>query len=255
MYDMMFPHKWSTLKKLIWLKASTLAQAIWSTVTGAIATFTTVRSAPLRKLSVSLEPIQSGSGAPSPDNVRPITGHTAVNVWVQPTHDTTADPTVTVTIPTPPGTVYGGTLDVLTGVLTVDRRYTTIGAENVTKVTSSNYANFQISFAASDKPKADQANAVCISSAFKGYSFNDAPASDDNYAFANNSGAIRVKNTANAGLTSNGWKTLMADVQLCYLLATTVTYQLTPQEVQTLVGQNVVFSDANGDVTVEYRSN
>ena len=34
----------------------------------------------VKSLEVGLEPIQSGSGDPAPDNVRPITGHTEVNV-------------------------------------------------------------------------------------------------------------------------------------------------------------------------------
>ena len=37
--------------------------------------------------------------------------------------------------------------------------------------------------------------------------------------------------------------------QVVYKFATPVTYQLTPQEVQTLVGQNYVWADT-GDVTV-----
>lgn len=76
-----FPAHWSTLKKLIWLKASALAGAVYETVTGAIASFTTLRAAPLQSLIVNIDPVQSGSGDPAPDNVRPITGHSAVNVW------------------------------------------------------------------------------------------------------------------------------------------------------------------------------
>jgi hypothetical protein len=36
---------------------------------------------PLRGLTVGIEPVQAGSGDPSPDNVRPISGWTGVNVW------------------------------------------------------------------------------------------------------------------------------------------------------------------------------
>jgi hypothetical protein len=39
--------------------------------------------------------------------------------------------------------------------------------------------------------------------------------------------------------------------QLCYELATPITYQLTPQEVRTLLGVNNIWSDG-GDVEVEY---
>lgn len=39
---------------------------------------------PLKGLTVDIEPVQSGSGDPSPDNVRPITGWTGVNVFDDP---------------------------------------------------------------------------------------------------------------------------------------------------------------------------
>ena len=51
------------------------------TASGSLAHFTDgAKDVPVKSLSVSLEPIQSGSGDPSPDNVRPITGHTQVVV-------------------------------------------------------------------------------------------------------------------------------------------------------------------------------
>lgn len=52
------------------------------TASGAIASFSDgADSVPVEALSVALEPIQSGSGTPSPDNIRPITGHESVEVW------------------------------------------------------------------------------------------------------------------------------------------------------------------------------
>ena len=36
---------------------------------------------PLRSLLVGIDPVQEGTGDPSPDNVRPISGWSAVNVW------------------------------------------------------------------------------------------------------------------------------------------------------------------------------
>ena len=59
----------------------------YETITGKIVSFLTQRIAPL-KIEADLEPIQDGSGDPSPDNVRPITGHegavvtdTGANIW------------------------------------------------------------------------------------------------------------------------------------------------------------------------------
>lgn len=49
-------------------------------VSGAMATFSDGEDLPLNSLNVNIEPVQSGSGDPSPDNVRPISGWSAVNV-------------------------------------------------------------------------------------------------------------------------------------------------------------------------------
>ena len=51
------------------------------TVTGALLHITDALAKPAKKFVATLEPIQSGSGDPSPDNVRPITGHTGANVY------------------------------------------------------------------------------------------------------------------------------------------------------------------------------
>lgn len=49
-------------------------------LSGAMASFETHEIAPLVDCKVKIEAIQSGSGTPSPDNVRPITGFTECNV-------------------------------------------------------------------------------------------------------------------------------------------------------------------------------
>ena len=55
---------------------------IWETLTNVpIASFTAV-SAALRELVISIDPVQSGSGDPSPDNVRPISGWTGANLHI-----------------------------------------------------------------------------------------------------------------------------------------------------------------------------
>ena len=51
------------------------------TASGLIASFPDGDSGALRKLTVDIQPIQSGSGDPSPDNVRPISGWTGANVY------------------------------------------------------------------------------------------------------------------------------------------------------------------------------
>lgn len=55
-------------------------KGVLKTVTGALLHIVDALAKPINKFTATLEPIQSGSGDPSPDNVRPITGHTGANV-------------------------------------------------------------------------------------------------------------------------------------------------------------------------------
>lgn len=74
------------LKEDLKLKADLPTETIEN---ASIASFTDgAEDAPVKELKVGIEPIQSGSGDPSPTNVRPISGHdsvtvtrTGVNVW------------------------------------------------------------------------------------------------------------------------------------------------------------------------------
>lgn len=71
---------WSTLKKLIWLRIIKGGGSALRTVTGALIHVTNALALPAEALTVNVEPIQAGSGDPSPDNVRPISGRTSATV-------------------------------------------------------------------------------------------------------------------------------------------------------------------------------
>ena len=53
-----------------------------ATVTDGVADFETIDGSLVKSLVVEIEPSQSGSGTPSPDNIRPITGWTQEDVFV-----------------------------------------------------------------------------------------------------------------------------------------------------------------------------
>lgn len=60
---------------------NTKAPVIINTASGAIADFTDgADDMPIKKLVVNIEPVQSGTGDPSPENVRPISGWTGATV-------------------------------------------------------------------------------------------------------------------------------------------------------------------------------
>ena len=81
MFDIGFPSDWSTLKKLIWIVRSTGGGGgRFVTMTGNIVSFIASRSATINPLVVNILPQQSGSGDPSPTNVRPIKAWTECKV-------------------------------------------------------------------------------------------------------------------------------------------------------------------------------
>ena len=66
------------------LNAQVIASLPHDTASGSIASFPDGAAMPVRDLSVDIEPIQAGSGDPSPDNVRPISGWTEANIYDDP---------------------------------------------------------------------------------------------------------------------------------------------------------------------------
>ena len=56
------------------------ADVILSSASGAIASFPDGMAAPIKSIVANIEPVQSGSGDPSPDNARPISGWTGCKV-------------------------------------------------------------------------------------------------------------------------------------------------------------------------------
>lgn len=69
---------------------------VQKTVSGSLIHITDALAAPAVALSVEINPAQSGSGDPSPTNVRPITGWTGANIVVSPTQDAQDGTTYTV---------------------------------------------------------------------------------------------------------------------------------------------------------------
>lgn len=213
---------------------------VTGTASGAIATFADGSDAPMKSCTVTIEPQQSGSGTPSPDNVRAISGWTEVKVIVSPTQEATDGTTTPVNLGR---TVYGGTLDVVSGSLTVDRAMADLGTLNW-----NNYSSGVFWTIVNSKAKGVN-NIVC--SQYETASTAGVGNLQNNQIVGENGGSgVYIKDTRFT-TDAAAFKTAMSGVQLCYKLATPQTYQLTPTEVSTLLGENNVWADA-GDVEVVY---
>lgn len=95
---------------------------------GPVANFETNVVAPIRSLRVDMRPIQEGSGDPSPTNIRPFAGRTAVTLWRESEYDPSADPAIVVQLGE---TIYCGTVDVTGGKISIDRKLKIVDSVSV----------------------------------------------------------------------------------------------------------------------------
>ena len=362
--------------KIPWyLLAKNKGGVSYKTTSGPVVSINDAVAAPLRSLVANIDPVQAGTGDPSPDNVRPISGWSAVNVWrtganiwdeqwesgqfngntstgvigkvqdstrirtvndfpVMPlttyyvhspqplfayfldenktwlnrvgSNGTTLAKNATFTTPencrfikfftinTPTyndisinypstdhdyhaytgntytiqlgQTVYGGTLDVTNGVLTVDRYlYVYDGTESFSKSSTAlnGFYNNLIGITPHDWPKMWNYNLPVtpisseISSMFK--MTRNADTYRENYGYCYlDSGMNFNCNPDLFGTTVASFKAKLAEfyesgtpVSVFVKTRHPITIPLTPQEISTLQGQNNVWADS-GDVTVEY---
>lgn len=220
--------------------------------TGAVASVTDGTALLMPSLKVGIEPVQEGSGDPSPDNIRPISGWTAANVTVSPT--TSAEDGTTVNVQFTDGdnplTVYGGTLDVTTGELVVDRGYLTndylVNTADYESAGRNCYVLVGVTLKTSGASVIDD---KLIASALKTSTQNDLYTNykigvahwwNTRIAFSTGDSTITSKQAFKEWLALNG-----SDV--CYELATPTTYHLTPTQIRTLVGNNNIWADT-GDI-------
>ena len=151
--------------------------------------------------------------------------------------------TYSVTFPTDAGTVYGGSLDVTTGVLTVDRAMVDLGTFTWAVNGSGNNMFFQTN---EFNVKSSTTNAICSQ-----YRYSAIATTNAAQGFNINGKRCRLRDALYIDSTAEEFKTAMSGVQLVYELALPQTYQLTPIEVRTLLGVNNILANT-GNVSVIY---
>ena len=144
------------------------------------------------------------------------------------------------------GTVYGGNLNVTTGVLTVDKELVTYDGDEDWKNNSSG-AGVYIS-------KDNRFSAIVSCSKYLRVNNTSGTSLSDNCIALNNNGNNILVRDPNA-MDADTFKAALASQSMTILfdLATPVTYQLTPEQVTTLLGENNIFA-STGDVAVTYRA-
>ena len=165
--------------------------------------------------------------------------------------------TYSITFPAAAGTVYSGTLDVTTGVLTVNKVALTFnGSEGWASATANGHTRQRVNSVLVGIKQITGGGQTpnLISDRY--------PTKTPNATYAGTVGITSQQNSTDLYIMDNrydyvdsasDYKTWLStnNLKVVYELADPVTYQLTPTEVTTLVGDNTIWADT-GDVTVTY---
>jgi len=221
------------------------------TYSGSIATFDGTETTAIKSLKVNITPKQSGSGDPSPSNVRPISGWDSINVYVSPTTSVEDGSTITINLPQ---TVYGGVLDVVSGKLIVDIiKYVVDGSQPVSSNGTQSYGGIQA--IVTPTPTKAYGNPYTYSDLlcdrFKPYA--GAEEGVINGRTTNGNLYFNMPSTVTSPALARDWFR-SNPTTVVYKLATPTEIQLTPTEVNTLLGSNNIWADA-GTVEVEVGEN
>ena len=164
--------------------------------------------------------------------------------------------TYTVDWTTEAGTVYGGTIDFATGLLTVDRKGVSLNGTEEWSATSAESLDIYI-LTVSDAVSVanDNTSIQIISDKYKSvsaYTATHAGRVANSIAIVTNT-RIFVTVPSGTYADASAFKAALANspLQVVYKLATPQTYQLTGQQLMTLLGTNNVWADT-GNVSVTY---
>ena len=152
----------------------------------------------------------------------------------------------TVTIPFG-DTVYGGTLDVLTGMLTVDKAVFTLPETTTINSASqftTKYVNFSIPEHSNQAvlPICDRTK--CVAYSQRGQPYN---------LYVSSTNDMLLQSWVPTDATLADVNAVLEGATVCYALATPITVTLTGEQMETLLGYNAIWADT-GDTTVEYRA-
>lgn len=178
-------------------------------------------------------------------NICPISGSTGVDVYVSPTQDQQDATTYASDWTADAGTVYGGTVDIKSGTLTVDRVLVSkTWADGSNAAVYGDCTRKRFSYSDADD-KAKKTDAICNVGIYIPNDTSAEWAKGSVFSIHNSSNLFYLSlPTATDGTQA---------IQLCMYLETPVIYQLTAQTIAALSGANNVWASNNLPITVVVR--
>lgn len=189
---------------------------------------------------MAIEPIQSGSGDPSPDNVRPISGISTATVETTNGEDTN---TATITFGQ---TVYGGSVNFNTGEVTVTHAVVDMGTLTYNPVGNNLFYVLMDSFGS----KKSTENIIGLKASIYNNGGILGIGQILDYMIASNSSNYFYVKDPRAN-TAVELVALISGETLYYELDTPVTLTLTPAELELLKGANTV-SGNGANISISY---
>jgi hypothetical protein len=206
---------------------------------------------------LSFSPKQSGSGDPSPTNIRPIEGWTEANLGVN-----SETPTITISLG---GTYYGFNVDLENGTVTVTHKlYTFDGSddEHWTLAATGTNRIFRYMTAFPEGIKKAGVNTYISNIAKKTTVINNIENSGYEFWYfrttaqsTNNRQLLVGTPVADVDMTLEEFKQMLANTPMiiCAELGEPITYPLTPQTVTLLKGNNTLWTDGDS-LSVTYKA-
>lgn len=152
-----------------------------------------------------------------------------------------------------PQTVYGGTLDVVSGKLIITHALLDMGNYNYSHTALSNNRHiFSVSMTGMKPSSSNGEKPNIIASMYIPGSYNDSWA-NGMVVFSASAPTVNIGFVNNAYSDASAFKTAMTGQKFTVPLAYPTEIDLTPTEVKSLLGDNNVWSDS-GTVEVEYRA-
>ena len=236
------------LRTIMFLAAASGANnvpTVEATASGNPATFTTDVKKALAGLTIPFTPIQTGTGNPAPDNVREILGKSEIRISHS-GEDTSNPNVVTVSLG---DTFYGGSLDAATGILTVEYILVTGKWGRLDLVYSSETVVERVM----------KLNATVYGTADSGW-VNTCFCDVAKPIWANQSnetphffiGYSNSYHTYCAYIYLPASMSNDATIKIAAKLKESITIQLDPVTITTLLGENNIWTDTNGSNTVTY---
>ena len=139
-------------------------------------------------------------------------------------------------------TIYGGTIDPVTGMLTVTKAKLVKNTSTMDGGDGDNYPTWK-----------DSGIKAIIGSGVNSQNISAVMNVGNKFGANTNGNYDNLIMPVNVyGKTQDQWKALAMDIEIVADLVTPIVYHLDPITVQTLIGDNTIWTDTNGENTIKY---